>query len=135
MINYENILREHNLKATDKRVSVLSIMEKQGHISIDDLYTKVKEKFPSISLATLYKNITLMMKNKLLSEVKITNLKTHYEINKQDHAHLVCEKCNSIVDLNTTFEKVNNEILQDNSFLIKSTNLTFNGICKNCQNT
>lgn len=133
MINYENILREHNLKATNQRVAILSTMEKKGHISIEDLYSHLKPDFPSISLATLYKNIHAMLKNELLAEVKVENSKTHFEIVSNDHAHLYCEKCRKLVDLDIEFEKLNSEILKDSGFLLNKTNLTFSGICISCQ--
>ncbi|MCF6308851.1 MAG: transcriptional repressor [Sulfurimonas sp.] len=133
MMNYENILREHNLKATNQRVGILSIMEQKGHISIEDLYSKIKLDFPSISLATLYKNMHAMLKNELLTEIKVENSKTHFEIASNNHAHLYCEKCRELVDLDIEFKKLNNEILKDSGFLLNKTNLTFSGICIACQ--
>lgn len=133
MMNYENILREHNLKATNQRVAILLIMEEKGHISIEDLYSKIKLDFPSISLATLYKNMHAMLKNGLLAEIKVENSKTHFEMLSNNHAHLYCEKCKELVDLDIEFEKLNSEILKDSGFLLNKTNLTFSGICINCQ--
>jgi Fur family transcriptional regulator, peroxide stress response regulator len=135
MMNYENILREHNLKATNQRVAILSIMEQKGHISIEDLYSKIKHDFPSISLATLYKNMHAMLKNELLTEVKVENSKTHFEIVSDNHAHLYCEKCRELIDLDIEFEKLNNEILKGSGFLLNKTNLIFSGTCISCQNT
>lgn len=134
MMNYENILREHNLKATNQRVAILSIIEQKGHISIEDLYSKIKPDFPSISLATLYKNMHAMLKNELLTEVKVENSKTHFEIVSDNHAHLYCEKCRELVDFDIEFEKLNNDILKGSGFLLNKTNLTFSGICISCQN-
>lgn len=134
MMNYENKLREHNLKATNQRVAILSIIEQKGHISIEDLYEKIRPDFPSISLATLYKNMHAMLKNKLLTEVKLENSKTHFEIFSDNHAHLYCEICRALIDFDIEFEKLNSEILKSRGFLLNKTNLTFSGICISCQN-
>ncbi|MEA3288888.1 MAG: transcriptional repressor, partial [Campylobacterota bacterium] len=91
MKDFGIILNNHNLKATPQRLEMLSIINKTGHINIDDLYVKVKDKYDSISLATIYKNINAMITNMQLLEVKIPNNKSVYEIVKEEHSHLVCK--------------------------------------------
>jgi len=66
MNDFTNILREHHLKATPQRLAILENIFLYGHINIDKLYDKVKQKFHSISLATIYKNINAMSENMLL---------------------------------------------------------------------
>ena len=56
-------------------------------MNIDDLYKKLLSKFPSVSLATIYKNINAMVEKVFLSEVKIPNTKSVYELVKTEHAH------------------------------------------------
>lgn len=131
MNNFDMMLREHNLKATKQRIGILSIMQDRGHINIEDLYAKIKDLFPSISLATLYKNMHLMLENKLLTEVSVKSSKTIYEITKGDHAHMHCEKCGEVYDIDFDFGKVND--IKDSDFFIKDTQVIFSGICKNCK--
>ena len=133
MNNFEVMLREHNLKATKQRIGILSIMHMRGHINIEELYERVKKSYPSISLATLYKNIRLMLENKLLTEVSVNNTKTLYEITKEDHAHMHCEKCNEVMDIDFCFEDMYKNLGNEDGFLLKNTQVTISGICKNCQ--
>ena len=130
MNNFDILLREHNLKATRQRIGILSIMQDLGHINIDDLYKKVRSLFPNISLATLYKNINLMLDNKLLTEVNVKNSKTLYEITKDSHAHMHCEKCGKVYDVDLDFDKIS---IEKDGFILKDTQVIFNGICKNCK--
>jgi Fur family peroxide stress response transcriptional regulator len=133
MNTYTETLRQYNLKATPQRLAILQIINKHGHINIDTLYNEVKDQFNSISLATVYKNITSMTAVKLLIEVKLANAKSVYEIIKEDHAHLKCEICTNIedftIDTNNLFDNTSNL----HSFRINYVNITLNGICKNCQ--
>jgi len=131
MNNFDMMLREHNLKATKQRIGILSIMQYYGHIKIDDLYTQIKNLFPSISLATLYKNMHMMLENKLLTEVSVKNSKTLYEITKDSHAHMHCENCGEVYDVDFDFSKV--EDLEKDGFVLKDTQVIFSGICKNCK--
>ena len=93
MTNYTNLLKEYDLKVTPQRVAIVEELYNNGHMNIDDLYKKLLSKFPSVSLATIYKNINAMVEKVFLSEVKIPNTKSVYELVKTEHAHLVCSCC------------------------------------------
>ena len=133
MNNFDIMLREHNLKATKQRIGILSIMEMMGHINIDDLYVKIKKSFPNISLATLYKNMHIMIENDLLTEVSIKNSKTLFEITKESHAHMHCDNCNDVIDVDLEFTPINDRLKNNNGFILKDTQVIFSGICEKCQ--
>jgi Fur family peroxide stress response transcriptional regulator len=133
MNTFTTILREHNLKATPQRLAILHIINKYGHINIDALYNEIKEQFSSISLATIYKNINSMTEGNLLAEVKLPNKKSVYEIVKEGHAHLKCEICGDIEDMNIDTNSVFSEISKEHHFKINHSDVVLSGICKNCQ--
>ena len=133
MNNYTDILREHNLKATPQRLAITDILYKQGHINIESLSEVMIKKFSSISLATIYKNINLMLENSLIEEVKIPHAKPVYELTKEAHSHLVCEECGEIQDIMINLEKIIEETSKSSTFKIKSSDLALSGLCKNCQ--
>jgi Fur family peroxide stress response transcriptional regulator len=130
MNNFDTLLREHDLKATKQRIGILSIMQLYGHINIEELYKEIKKTFSSISLATLYKNMHLMLDKKLLTEVSVKNSKTMYEITKDSHAHLHCESCNGIFDVDFDFNKLDKP--KNSEFFLKDTQVIFSGLCKSC---
>lgn len=133
MNNYTDILKQYNLKATPQRLAITNELYKKGHLNIDSLYELLIKQFNSISLATIYKNINVMLENSFIKEVKIPNAKSVYELTKESHSHLVCSKCLEIsdiaLDLNNTIDTVN----KISNFKVVSTNLVFSGLCKNCQ--
>jgi len=98
-MSHVEILKLHSLKATPQRLCVLGVLEKYGHVTLEDIEQFTKLKFPTLSLSTIYRNINEMLKKDILSEVKIANKKEYYEIKKENHAHLVCSKCGKIEDL------------------------------------
>lgn len=100
-----NLLKEHDLKATPQRLCVLKILKKHEHPNIDELYNQVKQEYPSISLATVYKNLSTLEKQGLVVEVKVPNHKAYYDIYEEPHIHIVCLKCGHIEDLD--FENSN----------------------------
>lgn len=132
MKNYTELLRNYNLKATPQRIAIIQSIDNYGHINIDTLYEKVKNKFSSISLATIYKNIHSMVSNMLLLEVKIPNEKSVYEIVKTQHSHLVCTQCGVVIDIQIDTSRIVNSISSDYNFVIDKSDLLFSGKCKKC---
>lgn len=133
MKNYTQTLRQHNLKATPQRLAIASLLESKGHISLEDLYALMLKKFESISLATIYKNIHVMMENSFIQEVKIPHAKTVYELTKDSHAHLACRNCNNVEDIILSLDQVVESVTAKTNFKIESNDLLFLGLCKNCQ--
>lgn len=133
MTNYITMLREHNLKATPQRLEIASLLERYGHITIDTLYTQMLHKFNSISLATIYKNINLMLENSFIQEVKIPNEKSYYELSKEEHSHLVCRECGNVEDISLDLSVITETLSRESSFKVEKADLVISGICHNCR--
>ena len=133
MNDYTNILREHNLKVTPQRLAIAHALDVRGHMSLDELYGVMLEKFSSISLATIYKNIHIMLENAFIQEVKLPQAKSVYELTKASHAHLSCEKCGAVEDIALDVSALVNKAMQESSYKIQEANLVLSGFCRNCQ--
>ena len=133
MTNYAQTLREHNLKVTPQRLAITDVLYMKGHSNIDSLYESMLKKFDSISLATIYKNINLMLENTFIEEVKIPNAKSVYELKKSSHSHLVCKSCACVEDIGVSLENVFLPTPIESGFVVESSSLIFSGTCHNCQ--
>ncbi|WP_297485121.1 Fur family transcriptional regulator [Sulfurimonas sp.] len=133
MNNYSNALREHHLKATPQRLEIANALAYYGHVNIDNLYEIMLKKFNSISLATIYKNINIMLENSFIQEVKIPHEKSVYELSKEAHSHLVCNKCGEIEDISIDLSQVSNAAATNTHFKIDKIDLVFSGVCQKCQ--
>lgn len=132
-MDYTVLLKEYDLKVTPQRVAIVEELYKHGHMNIDDLYKKLLAKFPSVSLATIYKNINAMVEKVFLSEVKIPNAKSVYELVKAEHAHLVCSSCGHIEDISLDITSVFHEATTKSNYKLDSTNVVLSGLCPKCQ--
>ncbi len=133
MNNYTTMLREHNLKATPQRLAIANVLHTNGHISIESLYEVMIKKFNSISLATIYKNINLMLENAFIQEVKLPDTKSVYELTKDAHSHLTCQECGSIEDISLSLDAIISKMSQTSDFKVDSSSLVLTGSCKKCQ--
>ena len=126
------LLQRYNLKATPQRLEIVNVLSIHGHMSINELYSTLLVKFPSISLATIYKNINIMLEKGFLLEVKLSDQKNVFELVKNNHSHVVCLKCTDIIDIDLNIEAILHEVKSISDYKIESNSLIFNGICPRC---
>ena len=131
MTDYITLLKNNDLKATIQRTSILKSIDHAGHINIDDIYEDVRELHPTLSLATIYKNIILMQENNVIIEVPMNGEKSKYELKKDDHIHLICQGCGEIQD--TEITEQTQEALVIENFRLSSSQINLYGLCQTCQ--
>lgn len=99
MTNYMQLLKSCNLKATPQRISVLKVLDENNHPTIDELFERIREEHPAVSLATVYKNLNTLKDEGIVVEVNTPNGKMRYDIFNIPHIHLVCSNCGKIDDM------------------------------------
>jgi len=135
MTDYAILLKENGLKATFQRMNILDVIEKNGHVSVDGIYEEVTKVHSSLSLATIYKNIILMMEKGVLVEVPIAGEKPKYELSKTDHIHLVCTECGNVEDkpCAEATDKLFHELTDREHFALNKRQVNLYGVCSACQ--
>jgi Fur family peroxide stress response transcriptional regulator len=129
-------LRRRNFRITPQRIAVLKILAlSEGHPSVENIYEKVKKDFPTMSLATVYKTVTLLKELNEVLELGFPEGSNRYDGNKPySHPHLICTKCKKIVDPDlTSLADMTQELVSDTGFQIINHRLDFFGICPDCQ--
>jgi len=133
MEKFKDVLKESNLKATHQRLAILKYIESYGHIDIDTLFNAIICQYPTLSKATLYRNINNLLSFHILEEVKFPHQKQHYEIKKIPHIHLLCIRCGSVKDIFIDTKLLLKSISVQSDFTINSSFIVMNGLCKECQ--
>lgn len=132
-MKYEHLLKGHRLKITPQRIAIIELMYQKGHINIDELYSAIRKKFTSISLATLYKNIHTMMEVSLIREVKVPGHKSKYEIEKESHIHVLCNVCGDLEDIPLNPAEILENAVQLSQYRTEEISVVISGICPECQ--
>ncbi len=131
-----NKLKEGNHKLTPQRLAIIRILaESESHPSVDDIYSQLHKRFPGISQATVYRNIMLMKSLNEVLEIGFAGGSTRYDgINPHPHPHVVCLKCNKIVDPDLdSLHDMTKEITDESGFEIVTYRLDFFGLCPECR--
>ena len=93
---FRELCQENGIAVTHQRQVLYEVMKTMhGHPSPEEVYARVKKKVPSISLATVYKNIHLFVESGVFREVSMHHGSLRVEMNGEPHHHLVCSKCRS----------------------------------------
>lgn len=95
------IFRDHGLKLTIQRLAIFnSIISRKDHPSTEQVYESLKEKYPTISLATIYKTLHIFNELGLIQELNFSDGNIRYDPNMELHINIVCIKCGRIIDYN-----------------------------------
>jgi Fur family peroxide stress response transcriptional regulator len=129
-------LREEGYKITPQRIAILKVLSiSEEHPTVEKVYEKVKDNFPTTSLATVYKNISILKELGEVLELGFSDDSNRYDGNKPyPHPHIVCKKCKRIIDPDIEKLKDISEVLsKETGFKIINHRLDFIGICPDCQ--
>jgi Fur family peroxide stress response transcriptional regulator len=128
-------LRDHGHKITPQRLAIVKILAKsKGHPSVENIHAQLKKDFPTMSLATVYKNILLIKSLGEVLELGFPDGSNRYDGNKPiPHPHAICIRCKKIVDPDLdSLGEMEKEVALETNFKILNHRLDFFGICSNC---
>jgi Fur family peroxide stress response transcriptional regulator len=128
-------LRDNGHKITPQRMAIVKILaDSQGHPSVENIHTQIKKDFPTMSLATVYRNIVLIKELGEVLELGFPDGSNRYDGNKPyPHPHVICIKCRKIVDPDLdSLDEMKKEVATETNFKILNHRLDFFGLCSNC---
>lgn len=128
-------LKEQAFRLTPQRIELVRLIAvSEGHPSAAQLYAKIKLVFPTISQATVYKTLALLKEMNQVLEIPLRD-DSHYDGNRpHPHPHLVCLKCNQIVDGEVSLDPDSIRKLESTSgYTILRPQISLFGLCPECK--
>ncbi len=129
-------LREKRGRLTPQRLAMLRIIaESKGHPSAEQIYEQIKADFPTTSLATIYKTLSLLKDLGEVLELNLASVGSRFDGNKPyPHPHVICTKCGRILDPEVgAMSGISQEIGRQTGYKITHQQLNFFGLCPECQ--
>lgn len=128
-------LRAKGIRITDTRRAVLSyLVASHEHPSAEKIYRDLLPQFPSMSLATVYNNLKVLIEEGFVSEIKVRNdTTTYFDFMGHDHLNLICESCGKIDDIDIEVPDVRAEAREKSGYVITKCQTTVYGLCPECQ--
>lgn len=110
-----------------------TVYDLRSHPTPEAIYERVREQIPSISLATVYKNVKTFVDAGLLREVSPMHGSLRVDANTDDHHHLVCTECHTVIDLDEgDLEPARLLRPLPEGFVLKRCVVEFYGLCPHC---
>ena len=75
------------------------LMKRKDHPTADMVYLGLLDKFPNLSLGTVYRNLTLLSDTGEINRLRLGDGVDHFDGNTMPHYHFICEKCGRVMDL------------------------------------
>lgn len=130
-------IKQAGLKVTEPRVKILHILEHSAkrHLSAEDVYRELINQGEQIGLATVYRVLTQFEGAGLVCRRHFEGGQAVFELSDgKHHDHLVCIKCNAIVEFSDPQLKCSLQaIAARHGFEIKDQSLVIYGVCPGCQ--
>jgi len=122
-------------KHSKQREALMRILKNtKSHPSAEWLHTELKKEFPNVSLATVYRNLNLLLLENQIIRLDVGSGTEHYDACCDTHYHLACKGCGAIIDITLPpFSELNRQTEELNNVLIEEHSLIFYGMCQKCK--
>ena len=124
-----DILFSHNIKPSLIRVMIYDFLSgNRTHPTVDEIYTSLHEKAPTLSKTTVYNTLKLFCKAGITKMITIEEQQARFDGCTDTHGHFLCSECGKVFDFDTDIPSLGG--LED--FEIATHDVYCSGVCKNC---
>ena len=128
-------LREWEVRVTPQRLAIAeAVLNSTDHPTVQQIYERVRDYFPSMTLATIYSTLGVLQRSSLIQELPFQKM-SRYEANMEPHVNLVCIQCETVIDTDTGQDAVlrlRNRISRESDFQVAWQRVDFYGWCPRC---
>ena len=131
-------LRKHGLRLTPQRLAVYqALVANDQHPTAAILYKQLSEQIPSLSQATVYNTLQVLVEKGLVHEIgDAGDGHMHYDADISPHLNLVCRRCRRIFDFHDPrLADLDALITAGSGFDLQGARLVYYGVCPECRLT
>jgi Fe2+ or Zn2+ uptake regulation protein len=134
--DYEETIHRGGFRFTKQRREVYdALLKDRDHPTAVEVFLRVKERVPGISLATVYNCLETLTKCGLVRQVNLHRAPSRFCPNLSEHGHFFCEKCGKVIDADVADHEALLKTWQlPEGAIVKHHEFTLRGICPECAN-
>ena len=123
-----------DMRMTKQRREVYEVfMEHCDHPTATEVFMRVKDRVPGISLATVYNCLEALTQCTVVRQVNVDREPSRYCGNMSDHGHFHCDKCNSVFDVELKASgKASDYLILPRGSVVAELELAARGLCPSC---
>ena len=126
---------EHPEKQFRKRNAILTCLRSTHlHPSAEMLHEMLLTQHPDISLATVYRNLTLFKNQGIIQSLGTVGGIERFDGNTAPHVHFICTQCQAIYDLPQLAvpQQLRSTVEEATGGMVDECQLSFTGRCQSC---
>ena len=127
-------LKKSGVRITPQRHAVLEyLLTAKIHPTADEIYRALENKFPNMSVATVYNNLRILKELGLVRELTYGDDSSRFDSNTDEHYHIICDECGKIVDFHyPTLDEIESLAEKVSGFEISHHRMELYGKCHEC---
>ena len=134
---FKNILQKEGLRFTQQREAVWNeILSNDDHRDADEIYMAIRQSGLSVSRATVYRTIDVLVKNNMVRKLNLGMGPSKFEHRNDSHHHdhIICITCGRIEEFVVDqIEDLQDKVAIEYGFkLVRHIHQLF-GLCEDCQ--
>jgi Fe2+ or Zn2+ uptake regulation protein len=129
-------LKTAGFRTTTVRTAVIELLASGGSPkSVPDLNAALAVRKITVNKTTLYRELEFLKQQGIVTDVRLNERQTRYEIAGDHHHHLVCTSCDRVedVELDRELDEQERMIERRTRFKITRHTLEFFGLCGTCR--
>ncbi|WP_407681757.1 peroxide-responsive transcriptional repressor PerR [Pseudalkalibacillus salsuginis] len=128
-------LKDAGVRITPQRHAILEyLIQTMSHPTADEIYKALEDKFPNMSVATVYNNLRVFKGAGLVKELTYGDSSSRFDCVTTDHYHIICEDCGKIVDFSYPgLDEVEDVAKHVTGFKVVNHRMEVYGTCPECQ--
>lgn len=139
MPDLKEYLKNSSYKFTGQRLAVLEVLFENNtlHLNADEIYRLLTQKNINIGIATVYRTLALLEKIKCITRINLDDGFIRYQLSdpyeKHEHHHLICERCNMVMDLEEDLlDSLEKQVFLKSKFRVSNHKVKLFGLCEKC---
>jgi len=131
-----NTLRKAGMRITPQRQAICELLaESREHPTAAMIYETLKPRFPSLSLATVYNTLEVLVQLGAVNVLGNAGDDTaHYDADTDPHINLACVSCHKIIDFPSQYVQfLDEEISAASGYRVLGARVLYYGLCPDCQ--
>ena len=122
-------LHARGLRVTPQRERVLDAVRRLGHATPEEIFEAV----PEVDLTTVYRTLELLEEIGMVRHTHLDHGAPAYRPAEDDHVHVVCHECGSVIDAPAALaDELERRLRDERGFVLDRAHFTVFGRCAAC---
>lgn len=127
-------LKTTGVRLTPQRHAILEfLVSVKTHPTVDEIYKALENRFPSMSVATIYNNMKVFLEAGLVRELTYGDGASRFDADMTDHYHAICKKCGRIEDFDyAPIDNIEIRAAEQTGYQVAGHRMEVYGLCPDC---